>query len=165
MLLRGEGIVDAVPQRANRYPKDRLSPAEHLRHLLAFDAFLDLLPIAEYRHMLETVRRLAHQVFDRVRHVLQVHTDVEQFLRHGQNDHIAEGIQPTRPRTARWRDGWHDDAFARPIIKLPVRDAGHTRGDGATVPTQRLMQVTQGKQLPLHHHIIGIDQWHIHILR
>ena len=83
-----------------------------------------MLPVADDDHVGELRGAVGPQELQCLRYVLQVHAKVEQFLACGEHEYVVEGIQASRPRTVRCGDRWLHDMLMRPVVELPVCDAG-----------------------------------------
>ncbi|CAI7978835.1 hypothetical protein FRAHR75_520021 [Frankia sp. Hr75.2] len=112
----------------DRDREDALTTPDQVDHLVVRGALVDGRAVADEGQVGEVRHSPGPQMVDGGPDVLQRHPGFQQLADDPQDQHVAERVEALAAGPARPAHAGHDQARARPVVKLAVGDAGRRAG-------------------------------------
>src|SRR5690606_18645887 len=119
---------DLAPDAADGDAEHSLPALDEVEDLVGGRALIDASAIAHQCDLREVVHAALAQVVDGGPNLLERDAGVEQSLDDLEDEHVPEAVETLGARAGRGSDARLDQAGPRPVVELPVGDAGSTAG-------------------------------------
>src|SRR5690606_22693245 len=129
----GEAALDLPPDPPDGDAEDALTTLHEVDDLVGGGALVHRGTVAHERDVGEVVHATVAQVLDGGTDLLQRDAGVEEALDDLEHEDVAEAVETLRARAARGADRGLDEPGARPVVELPVGDAGRAARGRAAV--------------------------------